>query len=89
MRERKRQTPAQLVANSAWLRHQIAEIIRDCGESIAEDRTRANTERDARRRDAYLARAESHEHWKRQLERILRGKTFADELIESLKWSPP
>lgn len=87
MRE-KHQTPAQRVANPVWLRDQIRKLVKDCDDNIDEDQTLVDKERDDRRRDMYFARVESHRHWKRQLERILCGKTFAEELRDSTKWSP-
>jgi len=81
----KLQTPAQRIANAVWLRDQLAQLITSCEENIADDQALADQARDDNR-VAYLARVESHAHWKRQLERILRGKTFTEELRESVKW---
>ena len=87
MRE-KPQTSAQRVSNPVWLRAQIQKLIEECDSNIEEDQALADKTRD-NARDTYLARVESHQHWKRQLERILRGKTFAEELRDSVKWSLP
>ena len=84
MRE-KPQTPAQRVANPVWLRDQIGKLVKDCDENIAEDQALADNARDDER-DKYLARVESHRHWKSNLERILRGKTFTEDLREAVKW---
>ena len=81
----KRQTPAQRVANPVWLRDQIGKLVQGCDDNITEDQQLADKERDNRRRDMHLARVESHRHWKRQLERVLRGKTFMEEVAENLK----
>lgn len=76
----KHQTPAQRVTNPVWLRSEISALIKDCDEDINEDQKLADKERDNRRLGMYLARIESHQHWKRQLERILHGKTFFEEM---------
>jgi heme oxygenase len=80
--KQKEQTPAQRVANPVWLREQIQKLIDACTDNIAEDQKLINNARDTSR-DRYLTRVESHRHWKRQLERILRGKTLTEELIQS------
>lgn len=81
----KHQTPAQRVTNPVWLREQISDLIESSEENIAEDQELADKERDDAKRGRYLERVESHQHWKRQLERILRGKTFMEEITEDLK----
>ena len=73
MRE-KQQTPAQRVTNPVWLRDQITKLVRECSENIEEDSKLAQTER-----------VEVHCHWKRQLERILRGKTAHEDLCDFLQ----
>lgn len=57
MKEIKKQTKAQRLANPVWLRQQIAELVADSDDS---------------------ASVRIHQHWKKQLERILAGKTSAD-----------
>ena len=84
MRE-KHQTPAQRVANPVWLRDQIGKLVQDSNKNITKDQQLADNERDDAKRGRYLERVESHQHWKRQLERILRGKTFMEEVAENLK----
>lgn len=79
----KPQTPSQRVANPVWLRSQIGKLVRDCDENIEEDTRRANQAR-GDERAMYLARVESHRHWKRQLERILRGKTIGEDLDDAV-----
>lgn len=74
----KSQTPAQRVANAAWLRAQIQQLVADCADQIAEGQRQAHDGRVAQR-DAHLARIGTHRHWKRKLERVLRGKTSAEE----------
>ena len=81
----KHQTPAQRVTNPVWLREQIGTLIESCAENSAEDQELADNEHDDAKRGRYLERVESHQHWKRQLERILRGKTFMEEITEDLK----
>lgn len=83
----KNQTPSQRVANPVWLRQQIAKLITECDETIAEDRALLAKERDDQRRARYEASVDCHRYWKKQLERILTGKTdveaLADILIEN------
>jgi hypothetical protein len=82
----KPQTPAQRITNPVWLREQIQELIRDCESNIKEDEDLADQVlTNAAERDKYLARVESHRYWRRQLRRILRGKTFADGVDEALQ----
>lgn len=71
----KLQTPAQRIANAVWLRDQLAQLITRCEENIADDQALADKELSV----VHLVRVASHRHWKRQLERILRGKTFTEE----------
>lgn len=78
------QTPAQRVANAEWLRSQIRHLVKECSFNIAEDQALADQARDISR-DKYLERVESHQHWKRQLERILSGKTSQEALHEQLR----
>lgn len=81
----KRQTTAQRVANPVWLRDQIGQLVQDCDENIADDAEQARCAGSIVQRDKYLARVESHRHWKHQLERVLRGRTFAEELAAELR----
>lgn len=85
MRE-KHQTSAQRVANPVWLRAQIQTVIEECDSNIEWDQELADEERDNAKRSRYLERVESHRHWKRQLERILRGRTSAEEIRD---WIAP
>lgn len=80
----KHQTPSQRIANPVWLRGQIAELIDDCDENIAEDQALADKERDDARRARYEASVDCHRHWRRQLERILAGKTSTESLADTL-----
>ena len=86
----KPQTSAQRVANPVWLREQISNLIESCEENIAEDQELVDKAHDSAKRDMYLERVASHQHWKRQLERILTGKTFTEDLrdtVKPVKWS--
>lgn len=86
----KRQTPAQRVTNPVWLREQISNLIEGCEENSTEDQELADKAHDSTKRDMYLERVASHQHWKRQLERILTGKAFTEELrdaVKPVKWS--
>ena len=85
MKHDKPQTPAQRVTNPVWLRDQISALIESCDDNIAEDQELADKARDDGKRGLYLERVDSHKHWKRQLERVLRGKTFMEEVTENLK----
>ena len=80
----KPQTPSQRVANPVWLREQISELIEVCDASIGEDQELADAAWDDLR-DYYLSRVESHRHWRMRLERILRGKTFTEDLRDATK----
>lgn len=82
--KQKRQSPAQRVANPVWLREQIGKLVNDCAANIEYDQELADKTR-GDDRGVYLARVESHQHWKRQLERILRGKTFNEELRDAVR----
>lgn len=78
----KQQTPAQRLANPVWLRAQIKDLIRSCDAHIKEDlKLASQTVDDVSAR--YRASVESHRHWKRQLERVLRGETLTEKLIQS------
>ena len=81
----KTQTPAQRVANPVWLRAQIQALVQACDDNIKEDEDLAHQARTDPTRDEYLARAEAQRHWRRQLRRILRGKTFAEVVDEALQ----
>ena len=90
MKHDKRQTPAQRTANAVWLRQQITQLVTSCDESIEKDQELADKARDSAKRDMHLGHVSCHQHWKRQLERILRGKTFTEELrdaVKPVKWS--
>jgi hypothetical protein len=79
----KRQTIAQRLSNPVWLRAQLRELIQSCDEHITEDwKLAQQTSGDVSAR--YLASVQSHRYWKRQLERVLRGNTFAEDLEENL-----
>ena len=85
MKHEKPQTPAQRVTNPVWLREQISALIESCDDNIAEDQVLADKERDDAKRGLYLERVDSQKHWKRQLERLLCGKTFMEQIIEDAK----
>lgn len=79
----KHQTPAQRIANAVWLREQIEARVKETVALIREDQSLAE-HAGPEETDRYLGRIESHRYWKRQLERILRGRTIADELSEGI-----
>lgn len=76
----KQQTDAQRVANPVWLRDQLQRLIASCDEHIKDDQDLADNERDSVRRARYEASIDCSRHYKRQLERILAGKTAAENL---------
>lgn len=80
----KAQTPAQRITNPVWLRQQIATLVADCDENITEDLALAAKEHDDAKRARYEASVDCHRHWKRQLERILSGKTSIEDLADTL-----
>ena len=80
----KLQTPAQRVTNPVWLRQQITKLVADCEENITEDQELAAKERDESRRARYEASVDCHRHWRRQLERILTGKTSTEDLADTM-----
>jgi hypothetical protein len=84
MKRDKHQTRAQRVANPVWLRAQIGDLVESCEENIAEDQELADKARDDAKRGRYLERVDSHKHWKRQLERILRGETPMEAITAML-----
>jgi hypothetical protein len=81
----KPQTQAQRVSNAVWLREQLQGLINNCDEDIQEDQERAGRTGCVDAQDKYLGLIDSHRYWKRQLERILDGKTFAEALEENRK----
>jgi len=84
MPKTKELTPDQRVTNAPWLREQIQKLIQDCDDNIKEDTEMMNLATSPEM-SKYEARVESHQHWKRNLERILRGKTFVEDLAEGIK----
>jgi hypothetical protein len=70
--------------NPVWLRQQVAELVADCDEHITADADLASKEHDATLRARYEASADCHRHWKKQLARILTGKTAAEDLATTL-----
>jgi hypothetical protein len=63
---------------------QVAELVADCDEHITADADLASKEHDATLRARYEASADCHRHWKKQLARILTGKTAAEDLATTL-----
>ena len=78
----KPQSSAQRVANPVWIRSQIQKLIESCANHIKDDQALAEKERDTVRRARYEASVDCARHYKRQLERILVGKTFPEDLAE-------
>lgn len=73
----KPQSNAQRLANPVWLRQQIRLLVESCSVHIKDDLANASrTCGDVS--DRYRASAESHHHWKQQLERILQGASQED-----------
>lgn len=68
----KQQTPSQRRTNPVWLRQQIERLVESCDDNIKEDLDRAR-QTCGDTSQAYRASASTTRHWKKQLERILRG----------------
>jgi hypothetical protein len=81
----KHQTPAQRVTNPVWLRRQLGELVRGCATNIERNQKLADTAASTDRRKVHLDRIKDYRYWQRQLERILQGKTPAEELDEFLQ----
>lgn len=75
----KPQTTAQRLSNPVWLREQIAALVADCESNIRDDMELAD-QASGDVSERYRASVQSHRHWKRQLERVLSGKTTAEDL---------
>ena len=72
------------LGTAEWYREQIRKLIESCDENIKEDKELADTAL-YEVRDKYVARVETAQHYRNNLARILRGRTFAEDLGESLK----
>lgn len=81
----KPQSHAQRVTNPVWLRKQLERLVQECDSWIELDQSFVELARTAEEREQFLARVSSHRHWKRQLERVLHGKTHVDELAEGIE----
>jgi hypothetical protein len=82
---RKEQAEAsRRIESVEWYREQIKKLIESCDENIKEDQELADSAL-YEVRDKYIARVETAQHYRKQLARVLRGRTFADDLAESLK----
>lgn len=80
----KQQTPSQRRSNPVWLRQQIERLIARCDDDIKEDLERAG-QTYGEMSQSYRASASSTRHWKKQLERILCGKTLQEDIAEDLE----
>lgn len=81
----KKQTPAQRVANPVWLRGEIETLIKHCADNIEFDQEIASSSSNSGLQHGYEQRVEAHRYWKRQLERLLRGKTVSEDLRDFLQ----
>ncbi len=72
-------------ADAKWYKEQLQDLIRQADDNIKEDGDLAEMTRDDADRAKYLARVESDTHWKRALQRVLDGKTFAEDLAETIR----
>lgn len=76
----KPQSHAQRVTNPVWLRKQLEQLVKECDSAIEQEQSFVELARTAEESAQFSARVSSHRHWKRQLERVLRGKTSAEDL---------
>lgn len=76
------QTPAQRITNPVWLRGELQELIKSCDVAIEKDRKLSEAVWRTGDHQRYSGCIASHRHWKRQLERILQGKTHT-EIVRS------
>ena len=72
------------IADPEWYREQLKALIASCDDNIKEDSEMAE-QAPSDERAKYEARVEADQHFKRSLERVLRGQTFAEALAEGLK----
>ena len=77
----KHQTPSQRTTNPVWLRKQIQLLVARCDDDIREDLERAG-QTYGELSQTYRASAAATRHWKKHLERILRGETVAEALAD-------
>jgi hypothetical protein len=74
------ETPDQRVTSSRWYRTQLQDLIDECSVNAAVDRD-LSVQEDTQ---VYAARLKTTLHFKRHLERILRGQTAYEALYETL-----
>ena len=72
------------VSNPIWLREQLRELLKDCDDNIIEDQERAEKTRDDVMRARYEASVDSFRHFRKQLSRILVGKTAFETLADTI-----
>jgi hypothetical protein len=80
-------TANQRVSNAPWIREQLREILSDCDDNIIEDQERAEKERDDAMRARYEASIDCHKHFRKQISRILVGKTAIEAIADLVKGS--
>jgi len=84
----KQLTSGQRLSNPAWLRDQLREMLKDCDDNIIEDEDRAQKARDEVMRARYEASADCQRHFRKQISRILVGKTAFEALADFIKGQP-
>lgn len=72
------------VSNPVWLREQLRELIEHCDDNIIEDQERAEKMHDDVMRARYEASVDCHRHFRKQLSRILVGKTAMESITDTI-----
>jgi hypothetical protein len=80
-------TANQRVSNAPWIREQLREILSDCDDNIIEDQERAEKARDDVMRARYEASIDCHKHFRKQISRILVGKTAVEAIADLVQGS--
>lgn len=83
--QEKPQTLGQRLSNPVWLREQLRELLTDCDENIIEDQERAAKMRDDVMRARYEASVDCYRHFRKQLCRILVGKTAMESIADTIR----
>lgn len=73
------------ISNPVWLRAQLRELLADCDDNLIEDQERAEKTRDDITRARYEASADLYRHFRKQLSRILVGKTAIESIADTIR----
>lgn len=71
--------------DAAWLREQIAKLAKDAKGYADEDEKEAEGSRDSDRAVLLRARSETAAHYAKELRRILKGLTWDEDFVASVK----